>query len=165
VSVTADVLAVQRRVAVIAGEPLRSPARSVSHAGSLDRSAFERLIERSAAEARVDPSLVAAVAESESGFDAGATSRTGATGVMQLMPETAKALGIADPYDPAANIRGGATYLRELLDRFGGNIRLAVAAYNAGPGAVERFGGVPPYAETQAYVVRVLEAFRARIAR
>jgi soluble lytic murein transglycosylase-like protein len=74
-------------------------------------------------------------------------------------------LGVTDPYDPAANIQGGARYLRVLLDRFGGDVRLAVAAYNAGPGAVERYGAVPPYAETKVYVARVLDAFRARVAR
>ena len=85
-------------------------------------------------------------------LDPRATSRCGAEGIMQLMPATAQALGVADPYDPAANIRAGAFYLRELLGRFGGDVATAVAAYNAGPGAVERYGGVPPFAETQRYV-------------
>jgi soluble lytic murein transglycosylase-like protein len=168
VSVTGDLLAVVQRVTAICGDP--SPASPAGRSRArerapLDRSTFERLIERGAAAAHVDPSLVAAVAQAESAFDPSATSRTGAAGIMQLMPDTARALGVTDPYDPAANIQGGATYLRELLDRFGGDVRLAVAAYNAGPGAVERYGRVPPYAETQEYVTRVLDAFRARIAR
>jgi soluble lytic murein transglycosylase-like protein len=169
VSVVGDVGAVTRRIAAIAGEPLESGAadRTLARGAAPPhgRDAFMRIIERSAAAARVAPSLVAAVAQIESGFDPNATSRTGAAGIMQLMPQTARSLGVTDPYDPAANIRGGATYLRELLDRFSGDVRLAVAAYNAGPGAVERYGGVPPYRETQGYVTRVLDAFRAGLAR
>lgn len=168
-SVSGDVVAVQRRVAAICGDAV-VPARISGEdrpvgKGSLDPGRFERMIERSAAAAHVDPSLVAAVAQTESAFDPAATSRTGAAGIMQLMPETARALGVTDPYDPAANIQGGATYLRELLDRFGGDVRLAVAAYNAGPGTVERYGRVPPFAETQGYVARVLDALRGRLAR
>lgn len=153
-SLAADLLAVQRRIDAIAG-----PAVPL---GALE---FERLVRREAAAAGVDPSLVAAVARTESGLDPRATSPAGAAGLMQLMPATAQALGVADPYDPVANVRGGAIYLKELLARFGGDVALAVAAYNAGPGAVERFGGVPPYTETRRYVARVLEAYRAEVAR
>ena len=84
---------------------------------------------------------------------------------MQLMPETAKSLGVSDSYDPAQNVAGGTRYLKGLLDRFNGDVRLAVAAYNAGPGAVQKYGDVPPYAETQNYVQNVLgsyEKYRAR---
>jgi soluble lytic murein transglycosylase-like protein len=109
----------------------------------------------------VDPALVLAVASVESDFDSRALSTSGAVGLMQLMPGTAQALGVANPYDPAQNVRGGATYLHELLDRFGGDVSSAVAAYNAGPGAVELYGGTPPFPETKRYVARVLHAYRA----
>jgi soluble lytic murein transglycosylase-like protein len=104
----------------------------------------------------VDPALIKAIVANESGFDANATSPTGAQGLMQLEPDTAASLGVDNAYDPAQNISGGTRYIRSLLERFNGDVRLAVAAYNAGPGAVEKYGGVPPYAETQAYVRNVL---------
>lgn len=103
----------------------------------------------------LDPKLVEAVAWRESRFHPGARSSKGAIGVMQLMPNTARDLGV-DPHDPSQNIRGGAMYLRRMLSEFGGDVRLALAAYNAGPAAVRRHGGVPPYAETQAYVTSIL---------
>jgi soluble lytic murein transglycosylase-like protein len=100
--------------------------------------------------------LVDTVARRESAYRPRAVSKAGAIGVMQLMPATARALGV-DPHDVAANIDGGSAYLRKQLDRFGGRIDLALAAYNAGPGAVARYGGVPPYRETQAYVAANLD--------
>ena len=109
----------------------------------------------------IDPALVNAVIANESGFNPAATSWCGAQGLMQLMPDTAASLGVSDAYDPAQNIAGGAQYLKSLLTRFGGDVRLAVAAYNAGPEAVQRYGGVPPYAETRAYVDRVLSSYAA----
>lgn len=108
----------------------------------------------------VDPALVKAIIANESGFDANATSKTGAQGLMQLEPGTAAELGVSNAYDPAQNIWGGTRYIKGLLDRFHGDLRLAVAAYNAGPGAVEKYGGVPPYAETQAYVDNVLDSYQ-----
>ncbi|MGR4864671.1 lytic transglycosylase domain-containing protein [Caulobacter sp. LARHSG274] len=112
-------------------------------------------ISAAATEFSLDPRLVEAVAWRESGFRQSARSHRGATGVMQLMPGTARDLGV-DAGDMAQNIRGGALYLRQMLGQFGGDVKLALAAYNAGPAAVRRHGGVPPYAETQAYVTAIL---------
>jgi soluble lytic murein transglycosylase-like protein len=103
----------------------------------------------------VDPRLVAAVARRESAWRADVVSNKGAIGIMQLMPETARYLGVTNAYDARENIFGGARYLRTLLDTFNGDLDLALAAYNAGPGAVEKYRGVPPYRETRAYVAAV----------
>lgn len=120
---------------------------------------IESLIHDNANANGVDPALVKAIVANESAFNPNATSRTGAQGLMQLEPDTAASLGVDNAYDPAQNISGGTRYIRSLLERFNGDIRLAVAAYNAGPGAVEKYGGVPPYAETQSYVQNVLASY------
>jgi len=120
---------------------------------------IDALVNGNAQSQSVDPALVKAIIANESGFNANATSNVGAQGLMQLMPGTAQALGVSDSYDPAQNVAGGTKYIKQLLDRFNGNVRLAVAAYNAGPGAVEKYGGVPPYAETQNYVQNVLSSY------
>ena len=125
-------------------------------AANTSAAGLESVLNKAAARFGLRPELLRAVAQAESGFNPRAVSSAGAQGIMQLMPATAKALGVRDPFDPVENIFAGAAYLRSLLDRFGGNEALALAAYNAGPGAVRRFGGIPPYAETQAYVNRVL---------
>jgi soluble lytic murein transglycosylase-like protein len=111
----------------------------------------------------VDPRLLAAVARRESAFKASATSPVGAGGIMQLMPATAKYLGVSDPYDARQNVFAGARYLRTLLDTFDGDLDLTLAAYNAGPGAVRRFGGVPPFQETRAYVTAVRTTYEASL--
>lgn len=108
----------------------------------------------------VDPKLVASIIDAESGGDPSAVSRVGAQGLMQLMPGTASMYGVANAFDPYANVDGGTRYLRDLLRRYRGNVRLAVAAYNAGPGAVDAAHGIPPYAETRAYVDRVIAGIR-----
>jgi soluble lytic murein transglycosylase-like protein len=117
---------------------------------------IERSIQKAAARYSLSPDLIRGVIRAESNFQADAVSSAGAKGLMQLMPETAGDLGVTKPFDIQQNIDGGSRYLRQMLDRFGGNLKLALAAYNAGPGAVEKYEGRVPYAETQAYVKRVL---------
>jgi soluble lytic murein transglycosylase-like protein len=138
-------------------------ARRADPSGAVDRGPFATEINAAARRAGLDPALVRAVVKHESGFDPHATSRAGAQGLMQLMPATARSLGVTDPYDPVQSLEGGTRYLRSLLDRFEGDVALAVAAYNAGPGAVARHHGIPPYPETQAYVRRVLDTYHASI--
>ncbi|PLX41562.1 MAG: lytic transglycosylase [Deltaproteobacteria bacterium] len=110
----------------------------------------------------IDPELVEAVIYVESGEKIHAVSPKGAKGLMQLMDGTAEELGVEDPMEPRQNVRGGVLYLAALIEKFDGNIEHALAAYNAGPGAVEKFGGVPPYPETENFVKRVLEIYRAK---
>jgi len=117
---------------------------------------IERSIQKAAARYSLSPGLIRGVIRAESNFQADAVSSAGAKGLMQLMPETAGDLGVTKPFDIQQNIDGGSRYLRQMLDRFGGNLKLALAAYNAGPGAVEKYEGRVPYAETQEYVKRVL---------
>jgi len=136
-------------------------ATPVSGAGA--SSAFDSEINAAAASNGIDPALLKGLVSQESGFNPNARSGAGALGLTQLMPGTASSLGVTNPLYPAQSLQGGAKYLREQLDRFGGDETLALAAYNAGPGAVQKYGGVPPYAETQNYVTSVMSkaaAFR-----
>lgn len=121
---------------------------------------FARALETAAAATGLSPALLQAVEHQESGGNPNAVSGAGAIGLMQLMPGTAAALGV-NPWDPAQNLLGGATYLADQLQHFGGNLPDALAAYNAGPGAVEAYGGLPPYAQTQHYVADVMALYRA----
>lgn len=120
---------------------------------------LETLITHFAEKFKLDRSLVKAVIKAESDFDPRVVSSKGAQGLMQLMPETAKEVGVTNPFDPSESIYGGSLYLRKMLDSFDQNLDYALAAYNAGPGAVRKYGGVPPYEETQNYVRRVKHYF------
>lgn len=117
------------------------------------------MIDSTAEKYGVDAKLVKAVVKQESGFNPNAKSKAGALGLMQLMPTTAKGLGVTDPMNPQQNIEGGVKYLKSLLERFHGNTILALAAYNAGPNAVSKYDGVPPYKETQNYVKSILKDY------
>ncbi|HET7770531.1 MAG TPA: lytic transglycosylase domain-containing protein [Chloroflexota bacterium] len=121
---------------------------------------FENLLNQAAAKEGIDAALLKAVAQAESNLDPFAVSGAGAKGVMQLMDGTARELGVANPYDPAQNIAAGAKYLKQMLTRYGGDVTRALAAYNAGPGNVDEHDGVPPFAETQSYVQKVLGSLR-----
>lgn len=121
---------------------------------------LERAIRQHAKEHRVSPALVRAVIKAESDFNPDAVSRAGAMGLMQLMPKTASHLDVHDPYNPTDNIRGGTRYLRYLLDRFKGNVQLALAAYNAGETRVEQYRALPPYQETREYVAKVMRFYK-----
>lgn len=136
-------------------------AQAPATAARRDPDRFASLIERVARDTDVSPRLLHAVIAVESGFDVRATSGKGALGLMQLMPQTAKRFGVSDPFDPAQNVAGGAAYLKFLLGLFNDDVSLALAAYNAGEGAVIKAGyRIPPYAETRAYVPRVLAHLR-----
>lgn len=124
------------------------------------RERYQKLVRQYAAEFQVDAALVEAVMRVESCLDRTAVSRAGARGLMQLMPATARELGVRNSFDPAENIRGGTQYLSMMLKRFGNNKKLALAAYNAGPNAVRRHNGVPPFAETQKYIKRVTRQYQ-----
>jgi len=139
---------------VKASPPSAAPARPADR-----RALYDGIISQKAEKYRVDPSLVRAVIAAESNFNASAVSQKGAIGLMQLMPSTALDMGTADPFDPADNIEGGVRYLSALLEKFGGDLELALAAYNAGPANVEKYGSVPPIEETKNYVNRVFSLY------
>lgn len=126
------------------------------------RADLNDLVNEASGRYRLDPDLVNSVIKAESGFNVRAVSPKGAQGLMQLMPGTASQLGVRNAFDPQANVEGGTKYLRELLEKYNFDLVKALAAYNAGPQKVERFGGVPPYYETRAYVARVVKDFNKK---
>jgi soluble lytic murein transglycosylase-like protein len=127
---------------------------------------LEEMVSAASSSNHVDPDLIMILIGAESGFNANAVSPKGARGLMQLMPQTASRLGVGDPLDPVANVKGGTRYLRELLDLYHNDLVKALAAYNAGPKRVEQYRGVPPYAETQTYIAKVIHDFnRKKLAR
>lgn len=127
---------------------------------AMNQARLGSLVATYAASEHIPSRLVSAVIKAESGGDPSAVSRTGAQGLMQLMPATSAMLGVGNPFDPESNVAGGTRYLRYLLGHYRNNVQLAVAAYNAGPGAVDAFHGIPPFAETRAYVARVMAAYQ-----
>jgi len=128
---------------------------------ALNPAQIDALVATASRTTKLPPGLIRAVLMSESAGNPSAVSNVGAEGLMQLMPGTAAGCGIANPFDPQQNVACGSSYLRGLLGRYHGDVTKAVAAYNAGPGAVDKYGGIPPYAETQAYVARVIAAYRS----
>lgn len=154
--------ALQAATTADASSPAAAQNESVAGATG-DSGEYDSMIEQAAERYGVDPAVLHGLIQQESGFDPSAQSSAGASGLTQLMPGTASSMGVANPLNPTESIEGGARYLSQLMSQFGGNTEDALAAYNAGPGAVQQYGGIPPYAETQSYVSKVLgyaEAYR-----
>jgi soluble lytic murein transglycosylase-like protein len=140
----------------IAGSPVPTVDVSIASFDAVEaRHAYDGIIAEAAAKYDLDPRMIRAVMQAESAFNAMAVSPVGALGLMQLMPAVAEELGVADPFDPRQNIMGGSKYLRQLLDSHKGNVRLALASYNAGPGNVAKYRAIPPFKETRNYVKKV----------
>ncbi|WP_084145982.1 lytic transglycosylase domain-containing protein [Anaerovorax odorimutans] len=129
---------------------------SLNESKDIQNVKYEEYFQKASKQYGVSSSLLKAIAKAESGYNTNAVSSCGAQGVMQLMPSTAKALGVINAFDPEQNIMGGAKYISQMLSRYNGDVKLALAAYNAGPGNVQKYGGVPPFKETQNYISKVL---------
>lgn len=143
----------------------RGVAVSLQRQEALTEEGLNQVVSGAGARNQIDPDFLRSVIKAESGFHQNAVSRKGALGLMQLMPETASEMGITNPFDPKSNVEGGAKYLRDLLVKYDFDVNKALAAYNAGPKRVDRYHGIPPYYETQAYVSRIIRDFnRQKIA-
>lgn len=150
-------------VATKSGRDFAAASSSSGKNAKLSPADLHEILAKASGEHNLDVDLLASLVKAESGGNAHAVSRTGARGLMQLMPGTASALGVQDSFKPDENVRGGSTYLDALLTRYHDNLALALAAYNAGPGAVDKYRGIPPYSETRAYVARVIHEFNRRV--
>lgn len=153
---SADVMAKIFNAQQTANVPDLSGLPNVNTSANAPKSQILKMIDSIANKHGVDEKLVRALVKQESGFNPKATSHCGAMGLMQLMPATAKGLGVTDAYNPVQNVDGGVRYLKGMLQKYNGNVVLALAAYNAGPGAVDKYDGVPPFKETQNYVKSIL---------
>lgn len=142
--------------------PLNPFAQGAGIETTLSAGDLHPMIDRAAKEQGIETALLDALVQAESNYNPAAVSSKRAVGLTQLMPDTAKSLGVTDPFDPAQNLRGGAKYLSQMIKQFEGDLPKAIAAYNAGPGAVTRHGGIPPYRETQNYVNKVMGLYQTK---
>jgi len=142
--------------------PARSALAPQSQAPVVDSESLNLMVNGAGQRHQIDPDFINSVIRAESGFNNRAVSKKGAQGLMQLMPGTASQLGVSNAFDPNANVDGGTKYLRELLEKYNYDVPKALAAYNAGPGRVDRYRGVPPYSETQAYVARIIRDYNRK---